>query len=114
MKTEKNQTWVYNNDIDLEVCGEGIARKILAYSNDLMCVENHFETGSAGAMHHHPHTQITYVVSGKFEFTIGDEVKTVCAGDTMLQMNDIVHGCKCVEKGIILDIFTPMREDFVG
>lgn len=114
MKTVKNQTWVYNSDIDLEVCGDGIARKILAYSDDSMCVENHFETGAAGAMHHHPHTQITYVVSGKFEFTIGDEVKTVCAGDTMLQMNDIVHGCKCVEKGIILDIFTPMREDFVG
>lgn len=44
MKTNKNQTWVYNQDIDLEACGEGIARKILAYSEDLMCVENHFET----------------------------------------------------------------------
>ena len=113
MKSIKNQTWIYNNDIDLETCGEGIARKILAYSEDLMCVENHFETGAAGAMHHHPHTQITYVVSGKFEFTIGDEVKVVETGDSMLQMRDIVHGCKCLEKGIILDIFTPMRKDFV-
>lgn len=113
MKSTKNQTWVYNNDIDLESCGEGIARKILAYSEDLMCVENHFETGAAGAMHHHPHTQITYVVSGKFEFTIGDEVQVVEAGDSMLQMSDIIHGCKCIEKGIILDIFTPMRKDFV-
>ena len=47
MKTTKKQTWVYNQDIDLEACGEGIARKILAYSEDLMCVENHFETGAA-------------------------------------------------------------------
>ena len=78
MKSIKNQTWIYNHDIDLEACGDGIARKILAYSEDLMCVENHFETG-----------------------------------DSMLQMNDIVHGCKCLEKGIILDIFTPMRKDFV-
>lgn len=113
MKTNKNQTWVYNKDIDLEVCGEGIARKILAYSDNLMCVENYFETGATGALHHHPHTQITYVVLGKFEFTIGDEIKIVEAGDTMLQMDDIVHGCKCIEKGIILDIFTPMRDDFV-
>lgn len=113
MKTEKNQTWVHNQDVDLEVCGEGIARKILAYSDNLMCVENHFETGAVGALHHHSHTQITYIVSGKYEFTIGDEVRTVCVGDTMLKMNDIVHGCKCIEKGIILDIFTPMREDFV-
>ena len=113
MKTNKDQTWVYNKEIDLEVCGEGIARKILAYSEDLMCVENHFEAGAKGAMHHHPHTQITYVVSGKFEFTIGEEVKVVETGDSMLQLSDIVHGCKCLEKGVILDIFTPMRKDFV-
>ena len=113
MKSTKNHTWIYNKDIDLEVCGEGIARKILAYGEDLMCVENHFETGAAGAMHHHPHTQITSVVSGKFEFTIGEEVKVVEAGDSMLQLSDIIHGCKCLEKGIILDIFTPMRKDFV-
>lgn len=113
MKTEKNQVWVYNQEIDLQPCGEGIARKILAYSDNLMCVENYFETGAEGALHHHPHTQITYVASGKFEFTIGDEKKIVETGDTMLQKDDIVHGCKCLEKGIILDIFTPMREDFV-
>ena len=113
MKTEKNQTWVFNQEIDLEICGEGIARKILAYNENLMCVENQFEVGAIGALHHHPHTQITYVVSGKFEFTIGDEVKVVCAGDTMLKTNEIVHGCKCIEKGVLLDIFTPMREDFV-
>ncbi|MBR4026720.1 MAG: cupin domain-containing protein [Lachnospiraceae bacterium] len=113
MKTEKNQVWVYNKEIDLQPCGEGIARKILAYSEDLMCVENHFETGAKGALHHHPHTQVTYVVSGKFEFVIGEEKQIVQAGDTMLQKDDIVHGCTCLEKGIILDFFTPMREDFV-
>lgn len=31
----------------------------------------------------------------------------------MLQLNGIVHGSKCIEKGVILDFFTPMREDFV-
>ena len=113
MKTEKNRIWNVNGEIDAEPCAEGVERKILAYADEMMCVENHFKEGAIGAMHHHPHTQITYVVSGKFEFTIGDEVKTVCAGDSMLQMNDIVHGCKCIEKGIILDIFTPMRKDFV-
>ena len=113
MKTNKNQVWVHNEQIEKDICGEGICRKILAYSDDLMCVENYFETGAQGAMHHHPHTQITYVVSGEFEFTIGDEVKVVKAGDTMLQMKDVIHGCRCVKEGIILDIFTPMREDFV-
>lgn len=114
MKTEKDQRWVPNGPIDLEPCGPGVARKILAYTDGLMCVENHFAAGGIGALHSHPHTQITYVVSGRFRFTIGDEVREVVPGDTMLKTDGVVHGCECLEEGILLDIFTPMREDFVS
>lgn len=113
MKTEKNQVWVANETIDLQKCGEGVQRKILAYTDELMCVENHFETGGVGALHNHPHTQITYVVSGAFEFDIAGEKKVVRAGDTMLKKDGVVHGCVCLEEGILLDIFTPMRDEFV-
>ena len=113
MKTEKNQRWVKNSEIDLQKCGEGVARKILAYTDEMMCVENHFETGSVGALHSHPHTQITYIVSGAFEFEIDGEKRVVRAGDTLLKKNGVVHGCVCLEKGVLVDFFTPMREDFV-
>ena len=113
MKTEKNQVWVFNEPIDLEKCGEGVQRKILAYTDELMCVENHFEKGGVGALHNHPHTQITYVVSGAFEFEINGEKKVVRAGDTMLKKDGVVHGCVCLEEGILLDIFTPMRQEVV-
>ena len=93
--------------------GPGVTRRILAYTDGLMCVENTFEQGAVGALHSHPHTQITYVVSGAFAFTIGDETRTVRAGDTMLKEDGVVHGCTCLEAGVLLDIFTPMREDFV-
>ncbi len=112
-KTEKNQKWVFNKDIDGEQAAEGVVRKILAYCDSMMCVENHFEKGAVGNMHSHPHTQITYVASGAFEFTIGDETKTVKAGDTLLKQDGVVHGCVCLEKGILMDFFTPMREDFL-
>ena len=112
-KTEKNQKWVFNKDIDGEQAAEGVVRKILAYCDSIMCVENHFEKGAVGNMHSHPHTQITYVASGVFEFAIGDETKTVKAGDTLLKQDGVVHGCVCLEKGILVDFFTPMREDFV-
>ena len=78
-----------------------------------MCVENTFRTGAVGALHSHPHTQITYVASGVFEFTIGDEVHTVKQGDTLLKENGVIHGCICKEAGVLVDIFTPMREDFI-
>lgn len=113
MKTVKNNIWNFNENIDLEAGAPGVNRKILSYTDELMIVENHFEKGAIGAMHHHPHTQITYVVSGQFEFTINGEKKIVNPGDSMLKKDEIEHGCVCLEEGILLDIFTPMREDFV-
>lgn len=113
MKTEKNQQWVFHEEINGENCAQGVNRKVLAYTDELMCVENHFEKGAVGALHQHPHTQITYVVSGEFEFEIEGVKKVVKAGDTMLKKDGIKHGCVCLEEGILLDIFTPMREDFV-
>ena len=78
-----------------------------------MCVENNFSKGAVGALHSHPHTQITYVVSGVFEFEIDGVKKTVRAGDTMLKKDGVVHGCVCLEAGKLLDIFNPYRKDFV-
>lgn len=113
MKTEQGQRWVPGAEISLEPCGPGVERKILAYGKDLMCVENHFQQGGVGAVHSHPHTQITYVASGVFEFTIGEETRTVRQGDTMLKEDGVPHGCVCLEAGVLLDFFSPMREDFV-
>ena len=113
MGTVKNQVWNYNEEIAAQACAEGVERKILAYTDELMCVENHFKEGAIGALHHHPHTQITYVVSGQFEFTIDGVKKVVNPGDSMLKKDSVPHGCVCLKEGILLDIFTPMREDFV-
>jgi len=112
-KQHKDAVWVPHAEIEPEVCGKGVKRRILAYSKDAMCVENTFKKGSIGAMHNHPHTQITYVASGKFEFTIDGEVHTVSKGDTLLKQDGVMHGCTCLEDGILIDIFTPMREDFL-
>ena len=83
--TEKKQRWVPHADTLPQSGGPGVTRRILAYTDGLMCVENTFETGAQGALHSHPHTQITYVVSGAFAFTIDGETRTVRAGDTMLK-----------------------------
>ncbi len=113
MKTEKNNIWNFYEDIEGEKAGEGVVRRILSYTDELMVVQNHFQKGAVGALHHHPHTQITYVVSGQFEFEIAGEKKVVNTGDSMLKRDGIEHGCVCLEEGILLDIFAPMREDFV-
>lgn len=105
--------FVFNKDIQLEDLGDGISRKVLAHNDNMMSVEVHFEKGAVGTLHSHPHEQLTYVLSGAFEFTIGDEKHIVKAGDTMYKEPDIEHGCVCVEAGTLIDTFTPMRKDFV-
>lgn len=111
--TEKGQRWVPHESAEVQSGGEGVIRRVLAYSDVLMCVENTFEKGAVGKLHSHPHTQITYVVSGVFSFTIDGEERIVKAGDTMLKEDGVIHGCTCLEAGILLDIFNPMRADFV-
>ncbi len=109
----KDQRWVFYKDAQPQDQGNGVVRRVLAYSGDVMTVENRFEKGAVGALHSHPHTQITYVVSGAFEFEIDGVKRIVRAGDTMLKKDGVVHGCVCLEEGVLLDIFTPYREDFV-
>lgn len=113
MNNKNSQRWNFHKDIHFENCGEDICRKILSYAEDLMCVENHFETCAVGALHTHPHTQISYVVSGRFTYHVDGEEKIIQTGDSVLVQGNLVHGLTCLEKGIVLDIFTPMRKDFL-
>lgn len=109
----KNDRWVSYDDVKPQDMGGGVVRRVLAYSDDVMVVENTFEKGAVGALHHHPHTQITYILSGAFEFNIDGVKKFVKAGDTLLKTNGVEHGCVCLEAGKLLDVFAPYREDFV-
>ncbi|MDL2234137.1 cupin domain-containing protein [Ruminococcaceae bacterium OttesenSCG-928-L11] len=109
----KDDQWVFGADIAAQPAGDGVTRKILAYCDQLMCVENTFETGAEGALHSHPHTQITYVAEGRFAFTIDGVTREVAKGDSLCKQDSVPHGCVCLEAGILLDFFTPMRKDFL-
>ncbi|WP_136440955.1 cupin domain-containing protein [Pacificoceanicola onchidii] len=98
---------------DVHEAGGGLTRRVGAYNDNLMCVEVQFETGTVAALHSHPHEQITYVISGRFEFQVGEETYTVAAGDSLYKQPNIVHGATCLEAGTLLDMFTPHREDFL-
>lgn len=93
--------------------GGGQRRKIRAYNENAMLVEVGFDTGAVGAAHSHPHTQISYVLDGEFTYNIEGNTRTMKKGDSIVVDGGKVHGCTCVKAGTLLDIFTPMREDFV-
>lgn len=104
---------VKNETVSLTKVGEGVNRKILASGGAMMSVEVHFEKGAIGAVHTHPHEQISYVLSGSFEFELEGKKTILHGGDTYYVEPNVPHGVVALEDSIILDIFTPQREDFL-
>ena len=105
---------IYNTPSDQWIeLGGGTRRKIRAYNENVMLVEVGFDAGAVGSDHSHPHAQISYVLSGEFTYHIEGEARTMLPGDSIVVDGGRVHGCTCVKAGVLLDIFAPMREDFV-
>lgn len=103
----------FNADVTPTDCEPSVTRKILCYSDELMMCEITFKKGSKGNFHHHEHLQITYVAEGSFEFTIGGETKVVKKGDSVYMPSNVEHGVTALEDGKLVDVFNPMRQDFL-
>lgn len=114
METNKNENiFQVNKEIDWQPAGPGIQRQIFGYGDQVMMVKVLFEKDAVGALHNHPHIQVSYVESGVFEVTIGGEKKTLRGGDGFYVPSNVEHGCHCLEAGVLIDVFTPQREDFL-
>ncbi|MDF1695802.1 MAG: cupin domain-containing protein [Saprospiraceae bacterium] len=101
-------------ETEWEEVAPGLSRQIMGYDDKIMLVKAKFETGAIGVMHKHYHSQVTYVESGEFEMTIGDDVKILKKGDSFYILPWVMHGCVCTQPGILVDVFSPAREDFLG
>jgi quercetin dioxygenase-like cupin family protein len=78
-----------------------------------MLVKAKFEAEAVGVLHKHHHSQVTYVDSGVFEMTIGEEKRILKKGDGFYAPPHEIHWCVCLEPGILIDVFSPHREDFL-
>ena len=106
--------FIEGKEIEWEVVAPGIKRKIMAYDESLMLVRVEFEKDAVGSLHSHYHVQISHVESGMFEVEIGGEKKILKAGDVFYVPPHAVHGAVCLEPGVLIDVFSPMREDFLS
>lgn len=110
---EKSTGLIQDSEVAWEDLGKGIKRKVMAYDDNMMIVKVAFEKGEIGDLHHHPHTQASYIDSGVFELSIGTEKQILKAGDVYFVTPNIPHGALCLEEGILIDVFHPLREDFI-
>jgi quercetin dioxygenase-like cupin family protein len=108
-----NSSFVRNANAPWETVGEGVRRQILGHGPDLMLVRVEFRKGAIGAIHHHPHRQVTYVARGSFDAQVGGETQRLGPGDCFFVTADAPHGVVALEDGTLIDVFTPAREDFL-
>ncbi|HVF97821.1 MAG TPA: cupin domain-containing protein [Flavisolibacter sp.] len=113
MNVTTTNVFISNKDVPWEHTAPGMKRKIMAFDERLMVVKVEFEQGGIGTLHSHHHTQITHVESGIFEVEISGEKKVLTAGDVFYVPPHAVHGALCLEAGVLIDVFSPMREDFI-
>ncbi|MEO5890923.1 MAG: cupin domain-containing protein [Ferruginibacter sp.] len=108
-----NKLFIEDIDIAFEQVAPGVMRKVITYDKQLMLVKVIFKKDAIGTIHHHIHTQITYIEKGIFEVTIGDQTKTLETGSSFYVPPNSPHGVYCLEAGVLIDVFSPMREDFI-
>lgn len=109
----KAAPFVVAKETPKEDLGGGISRQILGYGPEIMIVRVWFGKGSVGEVHSHRHSQSTYVESGSFEVFIDGEKQILGAGDSFYIAPHLDHGAVCLEAGVLIDTFSPLREDFL-
>ncbi len=90
----------------------GLVRSVLATSQQLMLAEFTFDSGAAVPQHSHPHDQVGYVVAGRMEMVIGDQVANCGPGDSYRAPPDVPHSGVALEPSVVIDVFYPPREDY--
>jgi len=99
--------------LQAEKVNDKVERRIMAYDEQLMLAEVHLQKGGVGALHAHPHHQVDYVVKGSVLFELEGKRYAMEAGDSVVIPPNARHGATALEDSILLDIFSPMRGDFL-
>lgn len=89
----------------------GVTRRAV-WLDHVMLTFFEFEAGAVVPEHAHPHEQITYVIQGALEFTLGDETRVLHAGDGAAIPSNMPHRAVALEPSLVLDGWSPIREDY--
>ncbi len=101
------------NEVEIKDIGGGLKRQMLGYNHELMAVKIWFDKGAIGYNHTHRHSQVSHVVEGEFHVNVDGETKILKAGDSFFVPPYCDHGATCPTGGVLIDTFSPPREDFL-
>lgn len=92
---------------------EGIEMCVLAWGGALMMTQVFFKKGTSSESHSHKHEQLSYVVEGDFIYAVDDKRYEVKKGHSIYIPPNVPHWVEAITDGILVDVFTPTREDFL-
>ncbi len=102
------------NDVVPQSPSKGVTRTVLSHQGSLMAVEFRFVKGAIGAVHTHPHEQIGYIAEGSFEVELDGKTTILEKGDSYYVPSGAPHGVVALQDAVIIDVFSPQREDFLS
>ena len=91
----------------------GIELKTLVHGDQTLMTEFLLEKGRQLPKHSHPHEQTGYLVKGHIRLTIGSEEYDVLPGDSWCIPGSIEHSAEVIEESIAIEVFSPVREDYL-
>jgi quercetin dioxygenase-like cupin family protein len=92
---------------------EGIKRKTLVYGKNTLFVEFRLDAGKTVPLHSHPEEQTGYLVSGHLILFFGGQEYDIRPGDAWAIPGGIPHSSKMLEDSIAVEVFSPVREDYL-
>lgn len=92
---------------------EGIEQKTLVYGERTLMAEFLLRKGSVLPRHSHPHEQTGYLVKGRIRLSIGADVIDTQVGDSWCIPGEVEHGAEILEDSMAIEVFSPVREDYV-
>jgi quercetin dioxygenase-like cupin family protein len=91
----------------------GVDFVVLSIGNDSMVAKMLYKSTDNVPFHKHPNEQSGYVISGKYILRFGDQSHELNQGDSYSIPANIEHSIEIVEAGEVIDVFTPIRQDYL-
>jgi quercetin dioxygenase-like cupin family protein len=92
---------------------EGVNLTTLVHGDKTLMGQFNIAKGSAIPVHSHPHEQTGFMFSGKLRFNVEGEVFDVETGDSWCLPGDVEHSAEALEDSVIIEVFSPVREDYL-
>lgn len=109
----KSNSFIFAAEHPIEDMGGGIKRQLLGFNQQILMAKVWFDDSAVGYVHTHHHAQVAYIESGEFEIQIDGEKQIMTAGDSFYIEPNVEHGAVCLKAGVLVDVFSPCREDFL-